>query len=234
MIRMCQLPDVPEAGADLCRWPDGDITWTLLADSLPFSEAIAREALELAFLYWAEHAAVRPRYVASANQARVVIGFGQIDGPSRTLAWSEMPCDARTRQVRQMFDNREQWVVSERPLMGEIDLVRTAAHEIGHALGVPHIGGGNLMQPQYSNAIRKPQAGDVAEIKARYPLTRTEPKKGPSMDFLPGWKSYIGALGALLLAAYYFLATEDRSRAYEFAILAWSIFSIRKAIAKVE
>ena len=59
-------------------------------------------------------------------------------------------------------------MISERPSGGSIDLVRVVAHEMGHALGLPHGPSGNLMQPTVDARIRRPKSWDIAEIQRRY------------------------------------------------------------------
>ena len=123
---------------------------------------------------------------------------GVIDQSGGTLAWSELPNG--NRQLTQKYDTREQWIISANPTSG-IDAVRVICHETGHALGVGHIQSGNLLAPVYSRQIRKPQSGDVQEMRERYgpPVTGggTEPTPQPT----PGGGSMFGDLFKKLFSA---------------------------------
>lgn len=187
----CGVSDLMGAGSDVCKWDTKDITWTLASDLPGFTRQQLHDAYAEAWSYWAEVCDIKPRYVEDVNQAKIVMTAGYIDGPSNTLAWSEMPCGG-AGQLTQRYDSGEQrWIVSEHPTNG-IDFVRVACHEIGHALGMPHIGPGNLLAPTYSTTVRKPQAGDIAEMQARYgppqpkPPVPPDPTPTPPSPTVPG------------------------------------------------
>ena len=54
--------------------------------------------------------------------------------------------------------------------------------ELGHAIGISHIGPGNLMAPTYSSTINKPQSGDIQEAIARYGPPRVQPSEPDPTD----------------------------------------------------
>jgi hypothetical protein len=166
----CGCPDALlriETGHD--RWPDAHVTWALAGPwDLPgLSRADVEAVFGWAWSAWAGVCGVRPERVADPNAARVVIRLGTIDGPGRILAWSEL-ADGTDRSKQQRYDRSEAWTVAESPADGRTDLARVACHEIGHALGLPHLAEGNLMQPLYDPHIRTPRAGDVDEAVRRY------------------------------------------------------------------
>lgn len=165
-FKFCALPDQMPLQDRLCKWDRPDVRWTITGVVPGFSYEQLKAAYELAWSWWAEVCVLRPEYVGPTQQADVLMGAGVIDRPGQVLAWSEMPCGT-TGPLRQMYDTSESWINSAEP-GNKIDLVRVACHEIGHALGVPHIESGNLMAPTYSTRIRKPQPGDVREAVARY------------------------------------------------------------------
>lgn len=101
---------------------------------------------------------------ADPSQAQIIAVQGPIDGPWNVLALSELPPpDAGPITVlHQTFDVAETALTrDQRKAM--------MAHEFGHCLGLGHApqGSGNLMEPILST-IGSPQAGDIAELQARY------------------------------------------------------------------
>jgi hypothetical protein len=167
--RFCNHPDVMPLGERLCKWPTNKITWSIL-DPLPGTtlselEDVFGKALDA----WQRVCALRATYSMGNDQANIVISHRRIDGPLGTLAESELPCGNNPRQCRQWYDNGDKWSYRLQPSRGYTSLLITGTHELGHAIGISHIGKGNIMQPMYDVTISVPQAGDIAEAQARYP-----------------------------------------------------------------
>lgn len=162
------------ASSVVAKWPFSKLTWSV-TDPLPgLSDDDWQEAFRLALSYISAVCQLDFEYTPNARTANILATAGRIDGPSGTLAWSELPGNGTTRQLTQKYDTGElRWVVSESPRSGELDIVRVVCHEVHHALGVSHISAGNLLAPTYSNSIRKPQAGDIAELVRRYGRRQT-------------------------------------------------------------
>lgn len=197
---MCALPESLTTSADLSKWGKRAIRWCVTA--LPgLDEARVIAAYREAWSYWAAVCGIEPAYVEGARTSDVLMGAGLIDGRNGTLAWSELP-NGSDRQLRQMYDTGERWVVSETPDAASIDLVRVACHEVGHVIGIGHLpaGTGNLMCPAYDPRIRRPQRVDIAEAVARYgpptPGPIPTPEKvvveisgvDPGLIVIPGYK----------------------------------------------
>jgi hypothetical protein len=88
--------------------------------------------------------------------------------------------------LRQMYDTGEIWSAALRKSELQarlIPLVVTAAHEIGHALGLGHSNDPNaLMYPSLNVQAWGPQSWDVREARARYGEPRPKPTPPPPSD----------------------------------------------------
>lgn len=195
-ILICQLPPAPPARAQVCKWPGKEITWSIEGEVPPFNRSQLRDIYQKAWTIWERVCGIRSRYVES--DAMVKMGSGRIDGPSNVLAWSEMPCDVNVRSVLQRFDTTERWTDSENPSSGTIDLVTVACHELGHAIGIPHIESGNILYAAYMGAKRVAGPGDIRESVLRY--GPAIPAPGPDPDpAIPAWfVSFLRAISAWL------------------------------------
>lgn len=164
--RICGLPDVMPLGTGVCKWPDGNITWDIVSEIKGLSRDQVQQGITEALNRWAKVCGIHPRFTPGNASARIKVGSRSIDGPMGVLAESELPC-GNVQQCRQWYDSGEGWALFDGQGNG-IDFIRVATHELGHALGMNHIGGGNLLAPTYSRTIWTPQAGDISEMQARY------------------------------------------------------------------
>ena len=180
--RFCGLPDHMELGEGLPRWGKKALSYGFTGTLPGIGMDDMKRAFQIAWDRWAAVCDIKASYVKSPTDvADVVMATGRIDGASSTLAWSELPGNGTTRQLQQKYDDQEAWVIADSVPNYRIDLIRVACHEIGHVIGIPHIGPGNLLAPTYSTSINKPQSGDMAEALKRYgppvttPTTPTDP-----------------------------------------------------------
>lgn len=180
--RFCSHPDVMEARATVCKWQNKNISWSVTATPPGLAQEAVVEAYTEAFRRWSKVCGIIPQYNPGNPQAMIVMGVRSIDGSFGVLAESELPC-GNVRQCRQWYDSGEQWGIFDGRGPGgrKIDIIRVATHELGHALGMDHIGAGNLLAPTYSESIWEPQAGDIREMQGRYgPPSATPPPPPPA------------------------------------------------------
>jgi len=174
----CGLPDFNlTTPGHVCKWPMPTISYYHEITFPGMSDAQVAEAYDIAFSQWAEVCNIEPKRADSPSTANIYArsGVGKkngLDNRGGTLAWSELPCGvAENIQLDQMFDEAEAWSFNM--------AIAVICHELGHALGLPHLSDGNLMAPYYDPKVTAPQKGDVAEIvklygkrTKKYPITK--------------------------------------------------------------
>lgn len=177
--RRCGLPDfgLTDPNGAPCKWPMSKITYYHEIKMPGMTEEQVREAYDVAFSQWAEVCNIEPVRADNHERANIYArsGLGKkyhLDNKGGTLAWSELPCGvAENVQLDQMFDEAEPWSFNM--------AVAVICHELGHALGLPHLNNGNLMAPYYDPNVTAPQKGDIEEIvklygkrSKKYPITK--------------------------------------------------------------
>lgn len=165
--RRCGLPDFNLTAKDTpCKWPHKQISYYTTLNLPGVTETQAAKAFDIAFSQWAEVCNIEPIRVDDANLANIYSQSGRgkgvhLDDIGGTLAWSELPCGVTEHmQLSQMYDEAEDWSFNM--------AVAVMCHELGHALGLPHLNKGNLMAPYYDPNVSTPQKGDVEEIVKLY------------------------------------------------------------------
>lgn len=164
--RRCGLPDFNISTGNVCKWPHRDIKYFVDITLPGISDEQAKQAYDIAFSQWASVCNIDPTPVDSHTKANIYArsGVGKkhgLDNQGGTLAWSELPCDVHENiQLDQMYDEAEDWSFNM--------AVAVICHELGHALGLPHLAKGNLMAPYYDPNVTEPQAGDIREIQDLY------------------------------------------------------------------
>jgi hypothetical protein len=180
----CGHPDVMANMSGQCAWPMTQVTWNQAIQLSQLPPDRVQAVIAQAYQQWADICGIEPTFVNDPNQANIFSRQGsgrrdQLDGPMGILAYSELPCGvASNTQLHQVYDADENW--------SESMLLAVACHEIGHALGLQHSTKGNLMAPYYDPNITKPQAGDIAEMVARYGQPKPKPVPTPTPTPVPG------------------------------------------------
>lgn len=177
--RRCGLPDfgLTDPNGGPCKWPMAKISYYHDVKMPGMTDEQVREAYDIAFSQWAEVCNIEPTRVDGPARANIYAKSGSgkkhnLDNRGGTLAWSELPCGvAENVQLDQMFDEAEPWSFNM--------AIAVICHELGHALGLPHLNNGNLMAPYYDPNVTAPQKGDIEEIvklygkrTKKYPITK--------------------------------------------------------------
>ena len=175
--RLCGVEDRLGASGQMCRWPSLEITWSIVGNLPGIQPETFKRVCGLAWDAWSNVCGIRPRFVEGPSNLAIGI---QTIGPGGVLADCELPCGASPQsRLKMRVDTAEAWVVADNPPATKVDLLRVLIHELGHGIGIPHIGTGNLMAPIYSTTVNRPMAGDISEAVARYGLAPLPPGPDP-------------------------------------------------------
>jgi hypothetical protein len=159
--------DGPEQGA-------ASLTYTIGRAPSSLSQAAVETALETALGAWAAVADVTfTRTTQPGRRDSIDFTFTRIDGAGRALAQAYFPDDVNSARIAGdvRFDSSDRWEVGNGLGGAAFDLVLTAVHEIGHALGLEHSSAaGSVMAPSISpnQTFRGLAQADVNSIRALY------------------------------------------------------------------
>ena len=178
--RCCSRPDIEhytQENNQLRKWPFNELIVSINNNIAPFDQSQTNDILIQALQAWADVANLDFTLEITPHRRHITVTNGRIDGPSGTLAWSELP--NASNHVLQKYDSNEQWVLSSNPPSNKIDLLAVMVHELGHALGLSHApatqAATNIMAPFYNPSIREPLSGDIDRIQNLYGKPTIEP-----------------------------------------------------------
>jgi hypothetical protein len=187
-----------DSSGEVRRWSDPTITFSFMPDATPIVAERAAESSLLAVLSqqigpaetWQRDisralqtwAAVTPlNFVRVADDGSafnapglvqhderfgdIRIGGYTIDGRGGSLAHGYFPSSSGATAPGDIhFDTAESWSIG-----GATDLFTAFLHEVGHALGLPHIASpGSVMSPSYNGSRSGLAADDVGAIRGLY------------------------------------------------------------------
>jgi hypothetical protein len=166
----------------VCKLPESRARVWVQPTSWPMPISDVHQAFGQAVRIWTSVARLELEPVEGYTDADILVRPCSIDGQGKVLAWSEMPCPYRP-PIAQCYDVREDWDPRLDAPRGKISLAVVMAHEIGHALGLPHGPQGNIMAPTYDGMVTRPGPWDIEQIQLRYgAATPPTPPEGPKMS----------------------------------------------------
>jgi hypothetical protein len=181
--RRCGRPkNIPEFASEVDKWQKLAVTYKIQNWSEPFTEQLIKQFFQNSIQVWTKNVNLQITESRS-NSGDINIYFTEQDGPSNILGYAFFPENGDI-----FFDSAEDWTVTsslatERTYFGWV-----AAHELGHALGLPHSENRrSIMFPYYSSTVKKPSHYDINNLKALYgeaSLNNSIFCKGDSIDAL--------------------------------------------------
>lgn len=162
-------------------WPHKRITWKVKQGLPQFASDAYRAAISEAFNRWAKVCGITPVEASPGETPNIVFEvISETPGGKLAQAYLPYPGITSKHTLQCQLDRAEgaAWCISDNPPLNRIDLTRVLVHEIGHNLGMSHLGehSGAIMAPVYSPQIGCPQIADRQEAVARYGMPVEQPK----------------------------------------------------------
>jgi hypothetical protein len=131
--------DRSDFGGAICYYIEPEVVSSLKDVNVP-------QLLEAAFAAWSRVAKIERRRTSNPGESNVVVKVASIDGRSNVLADAHVGPPSGKQQLELRFDISETWASTK--------FLATASHEIGHLLGLSHIGAvGHLMNPTLGDIV---------------------------------------------------------------------------------
>lgn len=171
-LKICGALEQATEGASLARWP-----WPMRTvyyhedlEIQGLDKTTTRNLFDAAAKSISDVCGLTLKRTTDPRDAHIVAHAEFIDGPWGIMGESEIPYGATPEScMRQTYDPDGPWDAG--------NWQACVAHELCHALGLPHLPGtGALMEPMLIVGRVLPQPPDVAELVARYgPRTSPAP-----------------------------------------------------------
>ncbi len=166
---------LPAAYVLAVAWPHSSVTYAILNCPRSLDCEAARTAVRQAAAAWDDASGLTLTEVSGNADIRISWVTGDhgdgfpLDGPGGDLGHTFFPAPALGSLAGDIhLDDDEIWVVGPADEPGEVDLMTTILHELGHALGLDHSWDPYaLMWPLYTG-IRGLAPDDVAGIQQLY------------------------------------------------------------------
>lgn len=161
----------------------GVVTWSLARGAGQFldydafigANSVFANLIRKAFGAWESVANISFREVSDGPATDIRLAWTDMDGPYNTLGRATWQFSNRRdgldemRRAEIQFDQGENWNVDNRLEWNEVDFYATAAHEIGHAIGLGHSGASDsLMHATQKRDNLDLKADDISGIRAIY------------------------------------------------------------------
>jgi len=167
----CSWGDVMARGSSLGKWGDAckmeiTVAWDMPGDGRSdLSTKEIDECFAFAFGLWEHVGDLKFKRINDLSKAMIFATWGRMS--RATLAWSYLADGSCVARLAQEYNRSIAWTVNY--------LREVIAHEIGHALGLPHLAAGNIMQPFGSSELFEAASGDIREIVRRYGKAKPKP-----------------------------------------------------------
>lgn len=192
--------------AELCKLPGRAVNLYLAPGNHPFSDDGTKRAILAGAQLWSKVVDLQFSFILNRDDAHIAMTFTRIDRPGGVLADMQLPCPYRNT-LRGRFDSSESWGESAPPLGNAISLPSTAAHEIGHALGIGHGPSESIMYRLIRSDVNALGSWDRQQALLRYSAAK------PDNGDLPMSNLFTCLIAAL--PAFFTCITSQQSKADE-------------------
>ena len=173
---------VPDFGA-----PSGEVTWSADLTALPIDSMGGYDLtdfeleLEAAFQAWEDVAAIDFTQVSSGGDVQVMVGTLREPEWVAVTEWNatDQPGLEQFSSVSVTFDIEELWAPDTGDGFDVQNFFAVAAHEIGHVIGLEHVGDASQLMFATTLGATSLQSGDILGAQILYGTDAGDPDLGP-------------------------------------------------------